>query len=196
MDQVFGISNLKTSIKSHLSGIDNTGINIALDTMVKGFDLSQGIYAFTKYGGHNIRVMLGNYNLYNYEHYDEKQVRLLISRLHNHFHTIILSVGDNPYDSLTMLGLHLSGINIIACQKSIADVRFKYSLMEILSVKQGLPQSKNLIMTYDDLFQGKKVSTTVIKHLFKKNYVGHWSKKKLMFPKWLDQISERMTVWD
>lgn len=196
MDQVFGISKLQTSIKSHLTGIDNTGINIALDTMVKGFDLSEGIKAFTKYGGHNIRVMLGNYNLYNYEHYEEKQVRLLISRLHNHFHTIVLSVGDNPYDSLTMLGLHMSGINIIACQKSISDVRFKYSLMEILSVKQGLPQSKNLIMTYDDIFQGKKVNTSVIKHLFKKNYIGHYSQKQLMFPKWLDKISERMTVWD
>lgn len=196
MDQVFGISKLQTSIKSHLTGIDNTGINIALDTMVKGFDLSHGINAFTKYGGHNIRVLLGNYNLYNYEHYDEKQVRLLISRLHNYFHTIVLSVGDNPYDSLTMLGLHMSGINIIACQKSVSDVRFKFSLMEILSVKQGLPQGKNLIMTYDDVFQGKKVSISVIKHLFKKSYVGHYSQKQLTFPKWLDKISERMTVWD
>lgn len=196
MDQVFGINKLQTSIKSHLTGIDNTGINIALDTMVKGFDLSQGLNAFTKYGGHNIRVMLGNYNLYNYEHYDEKQVRLLISRLHNHFHTIVLSVGGNPYDSMTMLGLHMSGINIIACQKSISDVRFKYSLMEILSAKQGLPQSKNLIMTYDGVNQGKKVSTSVIKHLYKKNYVGHWSQNQLLFLNWLDKISERMTVWD
>ena len=196
MDQFFGINKVQTSIKSHMTGIDNTGINIALDTMVKGFDLGQGVNTFTKYGGHNIRVMLGNYNLYNYEHYDEKQIKLLISRLHNYFHTIVLSVGENPYDSLTMLGLHMSGINIITCQQSAADIRFKYNLLEILNVKQGLPQGKNLIMTFDDLGQGKKVGPLVVKHLFRKSYVGHYKQKHLMLPKWLENISERMTVWD
>jgi MinD-like ATPase involved in chromosome partitioning or flagellar assembly len=196
MDQVFRINNLQTSIKSHMTGMDNTGINIALDTMVKGFDLGQGLNAYTKYGGRNIRVMLGNYNLYNYEHYDEKQVKLLLSRLHSYFHTIILNIGDNPYDSLTMLGLHMSSINLIACQKSIADIRFKYSLLEVLSVKQGIPQGKNLIMTFDDTSQVKKVSSSVIQHLFKKNYVGHYNPKHLMLPNWLNKISERMTVWD
>lgn len=196
LDQYFGINKLQTSIKSHMTGIDNTGINIALDTMVKGFDLGQGLNAFTKYGGHNLRVMLGNYNLYNYEHFDERQVKLLISRLHGHFHSIVLSVVENPYDSLTMLGLHMSGINIITCQKSIADIRFKYGLLEILGVKQGLPQSKNLIMTYDDHGQVKKVGPSVIKQLFKKNYVGHFKPNKLMNRQWLEKLSERMSVWD
>ena len=196
MDQHFGINRLQTSIKSHLTGSDNTGINIALDTMVKGFDLEQGVNAFTKYGGQNIRVLLGNYNLYNYEHYDEKQVKLLISRLYGYFHTIVLSVGENPYDSITMLGLHMSSINIVSCQNSIADIRFKHNLLEVLSVKQGLSQCKNLIMTYDDQGHGKKVGTAVIKYLFRKSYVGHYSQKHLMLPRWLERISERMTVWD
>lgn len=196
LDQHFGINKLQTSIKSHMIGIDNTGINIALDTMVKGFDLGQGINAFTKYGGKNLRVMLGNYNLYNYEHYDEKQVRLLISRLHDYFQTIILSVGENPYDSMTMLGLHISGINIITCQKSVADIRFKYGLMEILAVKQGLPSSKNLIMTYEGQDQLKSVGPSVIRHLFKKSYIGHYNQKQMTNLKCLEKISERMTLWD
>lgn len=196
LDQHFGITRLQTSIKSHMTGIDNTGINIALDTMVKGFDLGQGVDAFTKYGGHNLRVLLGNYNLYNYEHFDEKQVKLLISKLQDHFQTIILSVSDNPYDSVTMLGLHLSGVNIIACQKSVVDIRFKHGLMEVLGVKQGLNPSKNLIMTYDVQGQVKIVGPSVIKHLFNKNYIGHYNQKQIAMPKWLEKISERMTVWD
>lgn len=196
LDQYFGINKLQTSIKSHLIGIDNTGINIALDTLVKGLDLGESIHACTKYGGQNLRVMLGNYNLYNYEHYDEKQIKLLISRLHGYFETIVLSVSEHPYDSVTMLGLHMSSINIVAGKNSLSDIRYKYSLMELLSSKQGLPPGKNLIMTYDAVGQEKKVGTAVVKHLFKRSYIGHYNHKQIMTQKWLEKLSERMTVWD
>jgi len=196
MDQHFGISNLQTPIKSHITGIDNTGINIALDTMVKGFDLGQGINAFTKHGGHNLRVMLGNYNIHNYEYYDEKQIKLLLSKLGSYFHNIVLSVGENPYDSLSMLGLHISDINIVASQKTVADIRFKHSLIEILAVKQGLPHDKNLVLTYDGGGHSYHVGVSAIKCLFNKSYIGHYHQKQRAMPRWLDKISERMRLWD
>ena len=196
LESYFKISKTSTRIKSHLSGVDNSGINIALDTISKGFDLDENIYHMTHYGGKNMRVMLGNYNVYNYEHYDIKQIKSLLTKLLKMFGTIILAVNGNPYDNLTMLGLHMSKINLIACKNDQPSVRYIYSLLKVLKSKQGLSHSKNLIVSYTSGHGLQRTSPLVLNELFGNNYFGHFNPSNFFSKKVIRKLGERSISWD
>jgi len=203
LDSYYGIDQLSTSIKSHLTGVDNTGFNMALDALDKGFKLETHLDTYTKKIGQNARVLLGNYNIYNYEHYDEMKIRQLLSKLSANFQIIILHVSSSAYDLVTMMGLHVSSINLFACEASIPEIRYNYNLLKLLNSKQGLPEEKNLVLSYsvqkNHLLKRESVPQEVFVKLFKNNYIGKMTKnriKTVIAPSSLNKIIERMRGWD
>lgn len=196
LESYFNITKTTTRIKSHLTGIDNSGINIALDSLSKGFDLEESMNLITHHGGKNLRVMLGNYNLYNYEHYDIKQIKILLLKLQKIFGTIILSVGENPYDSVTMLGLHMSKVNLITCKRNHPELRFKFNLLKVLRTKQGISARKNLIVTTPSSCSMRETPKSVGRMLFKECYAYDLKRGRPFNRSILDKIGERINEWD
>lgn len=196
LDSHFKIKRISTKITSHLTGIDNTGINIALDSLSKGFELEENINLMTHRIGKRLRVLLGNYNIYNYEHYEVKQVKMLLLKLQKIFGTVILAVDDNPYDSLTMLGLHMSKVNLITCKRNHPDMRYMYNLIKILKSKQGINPNKNLIVTYQSSSMLKELSCSVGKVLFKDSYAGDLNNSSLFKKFIIHKIDERIRAWE
>lgn len=196
LDEIYKLKNIQTNIKSHLTGADNTGLNIALDTLTKGLDIGDHLEAITKKISPNLRVLLGNYNFYNYEHYDEKIIKLLLVKLQSHFQFIVLVVSESPYDSLTMQGIHMSSINLFACEKQMQDIRYYYNLMNVLNAKQGISQLKNLVISVDSKSQSQKARVSVTRNIFGKSYLGQMGCNNKNDEKIVDEIVERMNSWD
>lgn len=170
LDEVFGISQLETSIKSHLTGIDNTGFNVALDTILKGVDIKSSVDDMVKKVSVNLDVMLGNYNLYNYEHYDINTVKRLLIILQQLYECIVVVASDFPYDEITMLTLHMSCSNIFITSGSLSETRYLYQLINLLEAKQGILRSKNKILLKKTGKLKDIKSNTILKFLFKEHY--------------------------
>ncbi|MDH8679196.1 hypothetical protein QE109_13650 [Fusibacter bizertensis] len=178
LDEKIGIKKIQTNIKSHITGIDNTGLNIALDTIAKGLNLSEYIESIVVKKNKNLDLLLGNYNLFNYEHYDDQALKKLLFKLTDLYQFIIISVPLFPYDAMTMLSIHISDINIFGIEKSITDTRYLYQYLNLLSTKQGIPISKNLVVSKVANKRSGNIGDLVLKEVFKDYYVGNLAQKK------------------
>ena len=171
LDVAFNIREIETKVKSHLTGVDNTGINIMLDAIKKSIPIKriidQVVYPYTK----SLDLLFGNYNYYNYEHYDAETLDLLFSHLKNHYTTIFIILDAQFYDELTLLSLHKSDINVFIGNQNLSDVRFLYNVSNVLEHKQGILKSKNYYV-FDKKRGEKAIGSSVIKTLFKNQVIS------------------------
>ena len=167
LDDALCLKSLYSDIKSHLIGIDNTGINIALDMIAKRIDSEEELMKCTKWISPNLYAMLGNYNLYNYEHYDDGLIKILVRKLAQLYDIVILHVCENPYDVFTMLALHESDVNLVHCSSHISQMRYVNSVIDILNYKQGISREKTLVAA-----SKTKGVKSLHKQVFKKQFVG------------------------
>jgi MinD-like ATPase involved in chromosome partitioning or flagellar assembly len=200
MDVHFNIQNIQTRIDSHLKGIDNTGINIGLDAIAKNADFDSNLKKMVHRINPRLDVMLGNYNLYNYEHYDTIEFKVLLDKLKMHYDLIILSASQMPYDSLTLLGLHHSKINIFICENSEVNIRYCNNVIEILKSKQNISDIKFLSLLYVNGNHNSGISDNLMKGIFGKMYVGRLEGKSRKRTKRtlsiLKKVEERCERWD
>lgn len=200
MDVHFDIQNIQTRIDSHLKGIDNTGINIGLDAIAKNADFDSNLKKMVHRIKPRLDVMLGNYNLYNYEHYDTALFKVLLEKLKLHYDLVILSVSQMPYDSLTLLGLHLSKINVFICDNSEVNIRYCNNVIEILKSKQNISEIKFLSLLYVRGKNNSGISDNLMKGIFRKMYVGRLEGKNRKRMKSaisiLKKVEARCERWD
>jgi MinD-like ATPase involved in chromosome partitioning or flagellar assembly len=172
MDDHFKIRQLQTHVKSHLKGIDNTGLNIVLDSVGKhaalGPILKKAVHRVNK----RLDVMLGNYNFYNYEHYSDSQFSVLLEALQTHYNLIIFHGSPFPYDSFTMTACKMSKMNLFASTGERENIRYLYHLLEVLNVKQNIP-SERLCVVSDERDNKRRLYTrSAMKMLFGDRYLG------------------------
>lgn len=172
LERHFNIQNIYTKVESHLKGIDNTGFNIALDAIGKRASLAASIKAMTHKQNNRLEVLLGNYNLYNYEHYDEKMMEALLDELTRLFDVVVLSVDTLPYDALTLLGLHVSTQNFIVTDELSETLRYSKNLIELLETKQRLPRAKIKVICQGKKRSGAFLTASVMKSLYGDLYSG------------------------
>ncbi|MBE0451066.1 MAG: hypothetical protein IBX70_09485 [Clostridia bacterium] len=200
MDVHFNIQNIQTRIDSHLKGIDNTGINIGLDAIAKNADFDNNLKKMVHRVQPRLDVMLGNYNLYNYEHYDTTQFKVLLEKLKLHYDLIILSVSQMPYDSLTLLALHHSKVNVFICDNSEVNIRYCNNVIEILKSKQNISEIKFLSLLYVNGKHSSGISDNLMKGIFRKMYVGRLEGKNRKRAKRtlsiLKNVEARCERWD
>ncbi|MBM7560982.1 P-loop NTPase family protein [Fusibacter tunisiensis] len=183
MDVHFNIKNIQTPIKSHLVGIDNSGLNIALDAIGKGISFVEMLPLITKKVTPHLELLLGNYNFYNYEHYQIDRFKDLMEVLKTRYTIILIYVAATPYDELALASLHLSHVNLWICKDEQEDLRYAHSVMEVLKNKQQIPSDKFKMVLCQDQKRNPLIGPDLMNRIFKNQYLGNigghkWSRKR------------------
>lgn len=196
LDVCFGIQALQTPVKSHLVGRDNTGLNIALDAIAKGLAPEHILNQIVVHHSPRMDILLGNYNGYNYEYYEDAHFIALLEALKHHYQAICVSLPDTLYDSFTMSLVHLSTVNVLACSPQISDLRYMQHMMHVLAFKQGLRESKQVLITESDTsaIEGR-VHQYACKQLLGNAYLTHVNTRKGVSHTAARRLSERMNQW-
>ncbi len=171
LDDYLGINKIETNVESHLTGMDNTGFNIALDSIRKQTKIKHDIKHIVK-RYHHYDVLLGNYNILNYEHYDTGALDTLVETMAHLYGCIIISLGDNLYDYMTLMCLNKSDVNIICFEDRKHSVFWTKQMLEILKTKQFIEPQKHHLYKIKDTLKSKTYSDSVMKSIFKDQYKG------------------------
>ncbi len=145
LDRIFGIDTIFTGVKSHLKGIDNTGLNIFLDAIGKRAPLEPVLNEVVHRRSEGLDVMLGNYNLYNIEHYEDVVLKNGLESLTKFYDVVFVSVNTIVYDTLSLLAYHVSNKNVFICDDQVESIRFVKNILEVLQFKQHLANTKQLV---------------------------------------------------
>lgn len=195
MAEHFSVKKIQTAVESHLTGIDNTGLNIALDALSKGVPIEPFLEDVILKVNAHLHLLLGNYNLHNYEHYEMHQLIALLSELKKYYEIVVLSVSDNIYDQMTMVGVHQGQTVVFAPEKNSVAIRYIYQILPILKHKQGVSDKKMTVLSFEKrhfVFSLKRLSKTSIKALFPKHYIGSFTNQKRDMKRLIYKIQERM----
>ncbi|GAU77868.1 hypothetical protein [Fusibacter sp. 3D3] len=171
LDDYLKINKIETNVESHLTGVDNTGVNIVLDSLRKHTRIKHDLKHIVK-RHHHYDVLLGNYNILNYEHYDTSALNTLVDTLANLYGCLIISLGDNLYDYMTLMCLNKSDINIICLEDTKNSVLWTKQMLEILKTKQFIEPSKHCIYKLKTSLKPRTYSESVMKTIFKEQYKG------------------------
>lgn len=166
-DRVFGIQNIYTNVSSYLTGMDNTGINIALELSRRGKSAEEIVEKTTKRLKANQYVLLGNYNIYNYEYYKREEFSNLFGQILHYFDLVVVRLTDFLYDGLAMLATHIADFNIIVFSTEPSQMRYVHQLCKMLKTKQELPSGRIGAYRVD----GSPISP-LYRELFGKDYRG------------------------
>lgn len=180
-DEIFGIKHITTKEKSYLTGRDNTGLNIALDLMKRKTSIDDIIEKTTvrlfRFGfgrkmfhGGKIRLMLGNYNIYNYENYNLSLLQTLISAMLQRFDFVIVRLSNELHDEFSMSMVHRGDFNIIAIRNLKSEIRYFAQVYDMLVVRQDIDKNKICVL------KGYSLPDGVFPHLFKNSYRGNIKK--------------------
>lgn len=171
LDDYLNINKIETNVESHLTGIDNTGLNIALDSLRKHTKIKHDLKHIVK-KHHHYDVLLGNYNILNYEHYDTSVLNTLVETMAYLYGCVIISLGENLYDYMTLMCLNKSDINIICFQDRKHSVLWTKQMLEILKTKQFMEPQKHYLYKIKEPLKAKLYSESVMTAIFKDQYKG------------------------
>lgn len=177
LDSVFGLTTIESKINTQLSGLDNTGLNVLLDSMQKGIGIQHVLSASTVRVKENIDLILGNYNLYNYEHYDTNIIRALIQKLKYHYDAIYTISPIMLYDELTLALVHDSDQVVLVGENNRAHVRNILGTVEILEYRQKVAHEKMKCLFFNTSIGNghERLEAPVLRALFKDQYRGLFS---------------------
>lgn len=176
-DRLYDVTSLFTKVNSQLKGIDNTGFNILYDAVNKNIPLEGLIKDIAMKHWLGFDYILGNYNIFNYEHYQLETLSTLIKRLKKTYDLIFVNVDTYISDTFSLLCYHESDKVIFASGEHIDDIRYVKQILEVLSVKQGLPKDKFLVAVK----KGKKslnFLNTMYKNIFGKQFTTRFDSNK------------------
>lgn len=191
LDVYYGTTRIETKVKSHLTGIDNSGINIIFDAFKKGVSFTSIKDQVMYRASENLDVLFGNYNIFNYEHYDHDLIEHFLQQLKQVYSMVFIVIDENIYDAFGMLVLHLSDIQLIYTKQNVFDVRYQYQVDYILENRQSLDMSKRY-MIFEKGNYKVNLPNDVVKSLFKKRYIGTFGKNHAKkTAKYINQLLEK-----
>ncbi|MDK2867667.1 MAG: hypothetical protein PWP38_1982 [Clostridiales bacterium] len=174
LDDSFNVRHIETSLKTQLTGRDNTAFNVLVDAQQKGLAVDRMVPLIVHRYSEYLDVLFGNYNPHNYEHYKMESVMSMLDDLKRLYDMIFICLPMNLYDELTLSVLHGCEMSVFMATASRADVRVTLNTLELLENRRGLPASK----FYFHFLKGNKkqlwhtTNADVLRALFKKQYLG------------------------
>lgn len=168
-ENLFGFRHIHTTYPSHINGIDNTGLNILLDCVQKEGDVYAVLAQCVKHYRHNIDILLGNYNMLNYEYYDDTVFTKFLTYSSRYYDLVMVQVSDFPYDAFALRCLQHADLNLMLTSASKYAIRARYQQIKCWYEKQKIPMEKMAVIATesarDDIFRA----------MFGKQYAGSLS---------------------
>lgn len=145
-DRIFSTNSIFTKVESHLKGIDNTGFNILYDAVLKKVPLTPILKKITHHHVAGFQYLLGNYNVYNYEHYNEETLGLLLKLVQQNYDVVFVNVDTFVSDSFSLLCYHYSDKNVFTCEDTAESVRYIKNMTELIAVRQRIDPEKIMVV--------------------------------------------------
>lgn len=179
-DEIFGIRHISTKEQGYATGRDNTGINIALellkrkvsvDEILKKTLITPGIFVLKRMidkvlRRNRIEMMLGNYNIYNYENYSISSLQTLVSAMLQRFDFVIVKLSDVLHDEFSMSMTHRGDLNLMVVQNARSEIRYYAQVYEVFASRQDIDRDRLCIL------KGYSKPDGILSYLFKHSYKG------------------------
>lgn len=163
---------------------NNSGLDIIMDSISKNIVTADILLeaSIRRRDLKNLFVLTGNYNLDNYEYYDNDSLVKLIEKAYENFDITILLVNRSIYDSFTVISLIKSDYNIIPLRADITEFREFNKYLVFLKDKQHIPveKSKFAAFEYDEQVN---LNQSQMREITDNNYIGsiRYSKKRVRY---------------
>lgn len=151
----------------------DSGINIILDSLAKNTYSNELLFAscVQRKELKNLHILTGNYDIGNYEYYNQDSYVSLIEKAYQNFDITIIAVNRSIYDAFTLISLVKSDYNLIPTPANLNMFREFNSYLMFLNKTQNLPLEKSKFIAYE--YQpGIDMEKSLMKELSEKNYIG------------------------
>ncbi|MBS7526546.1 hypothetical protein KHM83_07650 [Fusibacter paucivorans] len=174
LDDSFNVRQIETSLKTQLTGRDNTAFNVLVDAQQKGLAVERMVPLIVHRYSEHLDVLFGNYNPHNYEHYKIESVMGMVSDLKRLYDVIFICLPMNLYDELTLSVLHECEMSVLMATSNRADVRVILNTLELIENRRGLPTGKFYFyfLKSNQKQLWHSANADVLRALFKKQYLS------------------------
>jgi len=164
----------KYPIKVFTEGIFNkSSLDIIMDALEKN-TLTHEVFmksAIRRKELKNLFVITGNYNLSNYEYYNDDSLIKLIEKAYQYFDLVILLVNRSIYDSYTVISLIKSDYNLIAVRADADILREFNRYLLFLEEKQQIPLNKCKFVAFE-YDKNLNIDKKALEEITGGNYIG------------------------
>lgn len=150
-----------------------SGMNMALESIDKNFNSREYIEELSRSpkGLDNLHILTGNYDLNNYEYYENDNYIRLLDSLYSYYDLVVISANKFIYDAYTCISLLKSDINIVPIKPRLDKIRELNSYIVFLNEKQNISKDKYKFVGFD--FNEKvHLDSKIMKKLTENNYIG------------------------
>lgn len=125
----------------------------------------------------NLFVLTGNYNIENYEYYNDENLNKLIDKAYMGFDLTILLVNKSIYDSFAVISLSKSDYNILAIRSDLDKIREFNNYLAFLKDKQHIPLNKTKFIAFE-YNSSSDLGLNVLREATQKNLIGKISESR------------------
>jgi hypothetical protein len=173
MDLVIDIEAKNLLKMDYIQYSNKSGLNQALEAIDKNFDSKEYIYEISKSpkGLDNLHILTGNYDLNNYEYYENENYVSLLDSLYSYYDLVIINSNKFMYDAYTCISLLKSDINIVPIIPRLDKIREINKYIGFLNEKQNIPTDKYKFVGYE--YREKvHLQARIVDELTENNYIG------------------------
>lgn len=166
-ENIFRIGSIFARESTHLTGLNNTGINVCIQSLERGMQGDEALRASVKKYKKNVDILLGNYNIYNYEYYERRQLESLLSLALSRYDLVLIRLPMSIYDELGMISVHRASYNIISVEPEKADLRYWNQVVSVFTDKQDISKEKIGVFK-----RGSGHNNAALQRIFGRSYIG------------------------
>lgn len=176
-DVFMGVKPLLPQVYDFFTKVSATGLNVLLDCAKKGAIQRETFSKCTQAlkGFPSCHVLTGVYQMTDYEYYKAEDLSLLIDKAGNYYDVVILKTNEYPYDSFTLMAMHMADIILSGLEPAIEQIRAHHQLIVLLQEKQRISIEKQAWVVFEDYPLGA-LDIGFIESLTRGNYLGNISK--------------------
>lgn len=196
-DYFFNVDKYKNKLYNHMGKISDSGFNIALNAIKKEIMTKEILTKSTIKYLDNLDLLMGNYDLNNYEYYDKNDLIDLIDYANSFYDIVITTVNKHIYDVFTCINFIKSDLILVPLKPSLNKFREFKKYIRYLNKKQNISKEKFKFVAYEyDVTVDLDVD--VIKDLCNKNYIGKikQNKERIKFRNLKDVYLKKLNILD
>jgi cellulose biosynthesis protein BcsQ len=176
-DHFFNVDKYKNKLYNHMGKISDSGFNIVLNAIKKEILTKDIFKKSTIQYLDNLDLLMGNYDLNNYEYYNKEDLIDLMNYAHDYYDVVITNVNKHIYDLLTCINFIQSDLILIPLKPSLHQFREFKQYIRYLHKKQNIPQEKFKFIAYE-YDSSVDLEVDLIKDICDQRYIGKIKRNK------------------